>query len=312
MLVPCGNLGVVPWHAARERHRDSYRYACQYMVVSYAASGSQLLLTVGREPLAVGSAPVLVADPRLELTHAEREISALHAAFYPQARLFGDFFEPPAPLTGSGTPAEVLALLASGDRPVSLLHVASHGSAGPRPTVSALSLAFPGDRVLAGRTGRSGGAAGRGHADRGAVARRVGRGQRRAAQRAARGPQCLRDGSEHPRPRRGTHPDDRVPGPGRTQCGGVALENLRRRLGADDGGLPPLRGRGTARSGPGPPGGAAVDVDPQRRLPGSVCGALASDARLPGLDRPSVWAAFIHQGHPGSSPADRTATGGTA
>ncbi len=139
VLVPCGRLGIVPWHAARLPAQAPHDYLCQTTVISYAASGSQFLRTVERAPRDPATAPVLVADPRMDLTHAEREITALRQACYPQARMCGEYFEPSVAPEAAGTPDELLALLA--ERP-SLLHVASHGSAGISPTTSALHLAF--------------------------------------------------------------------------------------------------------------------------------------------------------------------------
>ncbi|MEV7215787.1 CHAT domain-containing protein [Kitasatospora cineracea] len=143
VLVPCGTLGVVPWHAARLPAGAPHRYVCEIAVLSYAASGREFLRAVGRERLAPDGRSILVSDPRLDLTGAEDEVVALRDGCYPQAELYGDYYELDEPPVGSGTPEEILALLPSAEstRPVSLLHIASHGSAGPRPTVSALNLA---------------------------------------------------------------------------------------------------------------------------------------------------------------------------
>ncbi|WP_404868318.1 CHAT domain-containing protein [Kitasatospora griseola] len=147
VLVPCGTLGVVPWHAARLPEGAPYRYICEVAVLSYAASGREFLRAAGRERLAPDGRSVLVADPRLDLTGAEDEVLALRDGCYPNAELYGDYYELDEPPVRAGTPEEVLALLpgAEPDRPVSLLHIASHGSAGLRPTVSALNLAVPPD-----------------------------------------------------------------------------------------------------------------------------------------------------------------------
>ncbi|MGO4420299.1 CHAT domain-containing protein, partial [Streptomyces sp. MCAF7] len=50
-------------------------------------------------------------------------------------------------------------------------------------------------------------------------------------------------------------------------------------------------------------------LNPGRQLPGSVAGMPARDAELPGLDRPALWAAFFHQGHPGPSHGGTNAEG---
>ncbi|MFG2124269.1 hypothetical protein [Streptomyces sp. NPDC048710] len=48
MLVPCGRLGIVPWHAARLPAGAPRDHVCQIMVISYAASGRQFLDAVRR------------------------------------------------------------------------------------------------------------------------------------------------------------------------------------------------------------------------------------------------------------------------
>ncbi|MFF7637047.1 CHAT domain-containing protein [Kitasatospora sp. NPDC008050] len=145
VLVPCGNLGVVPWHAARLPEGGEQRYVCELMVLSYAASGREFLRSAARRRLAPASRPVLLADPRMDLTWAEQEVLALRDSCYPSAELYGEYYELTDEPVAIGTPEEVLALLPGGgraaERPPSLLHVASHGSAGVRPTVSALYLA---------------------------------------------------------------------------------------------------------------------------------------------------------------------------
>ncbi|WP_043486378.1 CHAT domain-containing protein [Streptomyces bingchenggensis] len=44
-------------------------------------------------------------------------------------------------------------------------------------------------------------------------------------------------------------------------------------------------------------------LDPDRENPGSLTGELLREIRRPGLERLPVWAAFIHQGHPGPGRA---------
>ncbi|WP_188283074.1 CHAT domain-containing protein [Streptomyces sp. CBMA29] len=140
VLVPCGKLGIIPWHAAHLPNGGHGDFLCQTAVVSYAASGSQFLRTVRRAPRNPASAPILVADPRIVLTYAEIEVVTLQRTYYPQARLYGEYDESPASWEAYGTPDELLAALAEGP---SLLHIASHGAEGPLPTRSALYLAVP-------------------------------------------------------------------------------------------------------------------------------------------------------------------------
>ncbi|MFJ5974088.1 hypothetical protein [Streptomyces sp. NPDC093060] len=145
MLVPCGRLGIVPWHAARLPAGAPRDHVCQIMVISYAASGRQFLDAVRRARRTLASDPVLVADPTMTLTHAELEVTALHRA--PPGLLPADAaVRRPvraARRTGSarhaGRPSR-RALRQPVPAPRGL-----HGSAGTSPTESALQLARPVD-----------------------------------------------------------------------------------------------------------------------------------------------------------------------
>ncbi|MFH8714810.1 CHAT domain-containing protein [Streptomyces zaomyceticus] len=153
-LVACGNLGVVPWQAARVAVPDRWRAAgapetvraCEPAVLTYAASGREFLRAVltRRLPLVQGQALVCVPA---DLDMAEDEVLAVHDAYYPGASLYGEFdtrgFEPPLP---RGTPAEVLGLLGAqepGARPVAVVHLVCHGTAGADPGSSVLELGRP-------------------------------------------------------------------------------------------------------------------------------------------------------------------------
>lgn len=308
VLVPCGNLGVVPWHAARHRVRGEYRYACQDLVVTYAASGSQFLAAVGRDRMPVDAAPVLVADPRMDLTHAEREISALHRAFYPGARLYGEFYQAPVPPQAPGTPDELLAVLGQ----ASLLHVASHGSAGPRPTVSALSLAFPGDsEAWPAERGGPGAVPDLGMltvtrlldvTDDSAEGVAAAVGPAASARRRA-GPLVVLSACE-------TDLSTRDHDEALTLTTAFVARGARNVVGSrwttvDSASVLMMAvfHHFVAVEGQAPANALRSAqlwmLDPQREVPGSVGGTLARDAHLPGLERLSVWAAFIHQGHPG-------------
>ncbi|WP_249416610.1 CHAT domain-containing protein [Streptomyces sp. TS71-3] len=148
VLVPCGRLGVIPWHAARTpRGPDGgsgpvHRYACQEAVISYAPSGGQFLRAAARERIPVGGRTVLVNDPDMVWTDIETE--ELHTACYPDALRYGD-----SSADGTaGTPNDLLTVLPGGSAPASVLHIACHALTGPSPTRSALQLAAPpgGDR----------------------------------------------------------------------------------------------------------------------------------------------------------------------
>ncbi|MBO3680843.1 CHAT domain-containing protein [Streptomyces sp. NEAU-YJ-81] len=146
ILVPCGNLGAVPWHAARlpgprAGARRPYTYACEDAVISYAASGGEFLRAARRGRVAASERAVLVADPSGDLTWAQDEVSALRTAYYTTALLYG--WHEDAPENALGTPEDVLSHLPGGPTApaASLLHLVVHGLAGLRPTDSALHLA---------------------------------------------------------------------------------------------------------------------------------------------------------------------------
>lgn len=142
VLVPCGSLGVVPWHAARTHIAlGGHRYACQDAVFSYAPSGGQFLRAAGRDRLPLADGQVLVTDPQLTLVWAEVETEALRAAYYPGARRFGEHVAAEGVPDAPGSGADLLSVLPGGDRPAAVVHVSCHGVAGPSPTRSALSLA---------------------------------------------------------------------------------------------------------------------------------------------------------------------------
>ncbi|MFJ1624347.1 CHAT domain-containing protein [Streptomyces sp. NPDC088190] len=296
VLVPCGRLGIVPWHAERGPGGTSTAYLCRTTVFSYAASGSQFLRTVRRAPRDPAAAPVLLADPTLDLTYAEVEVLALRNAFYPEARLCGGMFEVPEDELLPGTPDEVLGFLADG---ASLLHVASHGSAGVRPTVSALHLAAepeadgarPGDLT---------------------VTRLLDQPVRQQA--VADGPlvvlsACRTDLS--------TRDHDEALTLTTAFVSGGARDVVGSRWAADDGtaallmavfhhylnaeGLSPVDALRAAQ---------LWMLDPGRENPGSLGGELLRQAERTDLDRVPLWAAFIHQGHPGPAGTRKTHEGG--
>lgn len=262
VLVPCGNLGAVPWHAARlpgppAGARRPYVYACEDAVISYAASGGEFLRAARRARVPASERAVLVADPSGDLTWAQDEVSALRTAYYTTALLYG--WHEDAPENALGTPEDVLSHL-PGDPAApaaSLLHLVVHGLAGLRPTDSALHLASTKPRRRPGPRSRPG----PGQADGDAHSRRTrgGTGRHRAADRA----QCLRDGPQQPRPRRGADPDHRTAGAWRHGCGRLAVEGPGQRVRRADGGLPPPPDR--RRTGPAgcPARRPAVDARPR-------------------------------------------------
>ncbi|MFE7302434.1 CHAT domain-containing protein [Streptomyces sp. NPDC057579] len=146
VLVPCGPLGVVPWHAARSRGlgEHGHRYACQEAVISYAPSGAQFLAASARRRMPFAAGPqVLVADPELTLPWAELEVEALRSGCYGQALRYGEFLTADGERDAEGTPEDLLTVLPGGTTPASVIHLSCHAVAAPRPTDSELRLAAP-------------------------------------------------------------------------------------------------------------------------------------------------------------------------
>ncbi|MDH6537720.1 hypothetical protein M2167_000222 [Streptomyces sp. SPB4] len=287
VLVPCGRLGIVPWHAARLPAGAAHERLCQSVVISYAASGGQFLRTARRAPRDPVAAPVLVADPTMSLGFADMEVAALRDAFYPHARVCGALYGEELP---PGTPEAVLGFLADG---TSLLHVVSHGSAGVRPTVSALDLAADEGYAPAHLT----------------VTELL---DREGRQDVSDGPlvvlsACQTDLS------RGDHDEaltlttafaaagarDVVGSRWLAQDSATALlmAVFHHRLVVD--GLSPVDALRAAQ---------LWMLDPRRENPGSLRGDLLREMGRPGLERTALWAAFIHQGHPGPATTDTART----
>lgn len=307
VLVPCGRLGIVPWHAARLPAEAPHDYLCQTAVISYAASGSQFLRTLKRAPREPAAAPVLLADPTMDLTHAEVEVIALRDAFYRQARMCGGLFQVPEEELAPGTPEDVLGFLADG---TSLLHVASHGSAGTRPTVSALHLADADGNGDGGGPGTA--------PDPGllTVTRLL---DRPGQQAAEEGPlvvlsACQTDLSTRDHDEALTLTTAFVAGGARDVVGSrwttqdsasaLLMAVFHHHLTVD--GLSPVDALRAAQ---------LWMLDPHRTNPGSLGGELLRQLERPDLDRIALWAAFIHQGHPGAARTGTrgetaTATGG--
>jgi hypothetical protein len=155
VLVPCGELGAVPWHAARQNLVSGPRYALQDMVLSYAGSARQLVELARRPRRVPGERPVVVANPTGDLLSARLETRFL-SGLYPSARLFG-LLDDDLPVLGPGTRDEVLGELAT----ASMLHFGCHAEGRATPATSLLKLAggqtLTVDRLL--RRGHRGGGA---------------------------------------------------------------------------------------------------------------------------------------------------------
>jgi hypothetical protein len=140
VIIPDGQLGLVPWHAAREP--GTGRYACERAVFSYASSAQQFIDATQCRPRRWGQAPVLISSPELSSWHILAGIRYLFDAYYPAATVFGGAREVGAalPYTVPGgltvTPADVLSALPSASGPgASLLHLGlgEHSETGALP-----------------------------------------------------------------------------------------------------------------------------------------------------------------------------------
>jgi hypothetical protein len=137
VLVPVGRLSLVPWHAVRLEPASaaggstgSGRYVCSEAVISYAASGRQLVEVSKRPALALQSDPVLVGNPgqAIDMVFGALEAHSIRVCCYPDGRYLGQVL----PLSGSrsdgtGQPAEILRELPSATQPgASVLHLGCH------------------------------------------------------------------------------------------------------------------------------------------------------------------------------------------
>ena len=120
VLVPVGDLGDLPWHAAR---RDG-GYALADTAFSYAASARQLRAVL-RRPRSKGPVTLVAVDPG-DLPSARPEVDRLKAAIYPDA------------VVGPDTPEAVRREFAAGP---AVLHLACHAVTGATPDRSHLVLA---------------------------------------------------------------------------------------------------------------------------------------------------------------------------
>jgi CHAT domain-containing protein len=138
VLIPSGELGLVPWHAARQPGTGTY--ACERAVFSYASSARQFIDATQRRPRPWDQAPVLISDPTGSAWLTATGIRHLHAQHYPAARVYGDARCPSGrpgdqlpdtvPGSAAATSDDVRAAL-PGERTsgASLLHFGCHGRA---------------------------------------------------------------------------------------------------------------------------------------------------------------------------------------
>ncbi len=142
VLVPAGELGAVPWHAARRSvPGGEWRHACQDAAITYASSARQFVDASRRRTLPWASTPAVVCgsdEPTSasgELPFASQETEEIHRHFYPEGTYLG------AGENGA-TATRVRDLLPSEHSAgASLLHLACHATLANPPTNSFLELA---------------------------------------------------------------------------------------------------------------------------------------------------------------------------
>lgn len=149
VLVPAGELGTVPWHAARRSvPGGEWRYACQDTVITYASSARQFINASRRPTLPWASAPAVVCGSDTlpsapdtpssasdDLPSAAEEIREIQRHFYPEGIYLGAGQD-------QATATSVRGLLPSKNSPgASLLHLACHAKLAALPTDSFLVLA---------------------------------------------------------------------------------------------------------------------------------------------------------------------------
>ncbi|MGH3374685.1 MAG: CHAT domain-containing protein [Actinoallomurus sp.] len=143
IVVAIGELGVIPWHAARRPAADgSPRYACQDAVISYSASARQFIEArrYGHRPWA--SAAALVRVRGGDLYWASKEIEQIHRRHYPDGKLFDNGRRRAAAGRSGPATAESVRGLLPGPRAAgaSLVHLGCHAESAPRPVDSHLLL----------------------------------------------------------------------------------------------------------------------------------------------------------------------------
>ena len=131
VLAAGGELGLIPWHAARDP--GTGRYACQDAVFSYAVSARQFIDATRCAPRSWGARPVLISDEKQSDRTSADGIRALYAEHYPAGAVWG-YARAKLPATVPGEPvassATVLeALPGSGAEGTSMLHLGCHGRA---------------------------------------------------------------------------------------------------------------------------------------------------------------------------------------
>jgi hypothetical protein len=135
VLVPLGELGLIPWHAARRPQAGVGRCACQEAIFRYASSARQLVKASRLAVRPWHSEPVLISDGGDDdrtLPDAKQEVAHLFLAHYGAGKVYGaarDALPASVPGDAQARAADVLAALPHGSSPgASLLHFGCHGT----------------------------------------------------------------------------------------------------------------------------------------------------------------------------------------
>lgn len=138
VLVPVGELSLVPWHAARRVVADGrLRHACQDAVLSYAASARQFTDACRNGHRPWDSEAALVRVPESRLYFASKEVQEIHRRYYAAGVLLGGDDDPALP----ASPGNVRDLLPRPRaRGASLLHLGCHAEPASRPVDGRLLL----------------------------------------------------------------------------------------------------------------------------------------------------------------------------
>jgi hypothetical protein len=135
VLIPMGELALVPWHAAFLERDGRRRYAVEDLVFSYSPSARLFCAAVDLQTAPIDSA-LIVGDPDGSLRFAGQEARGIHRAFHPHGRYLG------AGGPDAATPEAVLDWITNAGGGSSLLHFACHGWAdSARPDQAGLVLA---------------------------------------------------------------------------------------------------------------------------------------------------------------------------
>lgn len=138
VLVPMGELALVPWHAAYVQNPVARRYAIADLIFSYNVS-ARMFCAAARRPVRPIRSALIVGNPTGDLVCAGMEAQAIKARFYRDGTYFG---QPSADAVADGTPAEVLTWIQDTAAGPSMLHFACHARGRPdQPSHGYLLLA---------------------------------------------------------------------------------------------------------------------------------------------------------------------------